>query len=143
MESSATSRSGRPSPLTSTKTEDQTEVCVCVGDAGLDADVGEGAIAVVMEEMIRLATESAGSAHNRHAAKVAEGDRSDIVSFCEIGEIEVNVAGNEQIETAIPVVVAPGRSGRPVAEGHAGLFGDVGERAIVIVVVEPILCRSW
>ena len=61
--------------------------------------------------------------------------------FRQIGELEVNVAGNEQVETAVPVVVAPGRSRRPVAQRDTGLFSDVGKRAIVIVVVEAIFAE--
>ena len=51
----------------------------------------------------------------------------------------MHIAGDVQIEQSVAVVVAPGRAGRPVAERHAGLFGHVGEGAVVIVVVEPVL----
>ncbi len=53
----------------------------------------------------------------------------------------MDVAGHEEIEPAIAVVVAPGCAGGPVAEGDAGLLGYVGEGAVVVVVVEPILAE--
>ena len=53
----------------------------------------------------------------------------------------MNVAGNKEIEAAVAVVVAPGCAGRPVAERDAGLFGDIGKGAVVIVVVEAILAE--
>ena len=55
VESLATSRSGLPSLLTSTKSGGEAVVAVLVGDAGLHADIGEGAVAVVVEEVIGFA----------------------------------------------------------------------------------------
>ena len=57
----------------------------------------------------------------------------------EIVAIEVDIAGDEEVEAAVAVVVAPGCPGRPIAEGDAGFFSDVGEGSIMIVVVEAVL----
>src|SRR5580698_2367819 len=49
-------------------------VLVRVVDSGFDADVGEGSVAVVVKEVIRLAFEAAGTAHDADSAKVALGE---------------------------------------------------------------------
>ncbi len=102
-------------------------------DAELDADVGEGAVAVVVEEVVGLAFETAGAAHDAGSAKVAAG------RWWLVRHVVVNIAGYEEVQAAIAVVVAPCRSGGPVAELDAGLFRDVGEGAVVVVVVQPVL----
>ncbi len=53
----------------------------------------------------------------------------------------MNVAGDEEVETSVAVVVAPGGAGGPVAEGDAGFFGDVGKGSVVVVVVEAVLAE--
>ena len=55
--------------------------------------------------------------------------------------IEFHVARNKQIEKAIVVVVAPGRARRPAAQRDSSLFRDIGERAVMIVVVEAVLAE--
>ena len=55
--------------------------------------------------------------------------------------VEVHIAGDEQIEPAIAIIVAKGRPARPVAQLHAGLLRGVGEGAIVVVVIEAILAE--
>ncbi len=57
------------------------------------------------------------------------------------GHVEVDVAGDEEVEAAIAVVVAPGGAGGPGADGDAGLFGDVGEGAVVVVAIEAVLAE--
>ena len=51
----------------------------------------------------------------------------------------VDVAGNEEVETAVAVVIAPCGGAGPVAELNAGLLGNVRECAIVIVAIEAVL----
>ena len=67
-------------------------------------------------------------------------------SSCLVGsgwwsQVVVDVAGDEEVEPAVAVVVAPGCAGGPVAESDAGLLGNVGERAVVVVVVEAVLAE--
>ena len=85
--------------------------------------------------------QSARAAHDLDAAKLAEvihlgraGDRQDAAS-------RSGRSRDEEIEAAVAVVVAPGGAGGPVAERDAGFLGDVGEGAVVVVVVEAVLAE--
>ena len=49
---------------------------------------------------------------------------------------ELDEAAEEQIEPAVVVVVEPDRARRPAGRGDARLLGDVGERAVAVVVVQ-------
>jgi len=51
------------------------------------------------------------------------------------------VPRNKQIQLSIAVVIAKRRAGRPIAQRHAGLFGHIGKRAVVIVAVQPVLAK--
>jgi len=54
-------------------------------------------------------------------------------------EVVLDVAGDEEIEQTVMVIVAPGGAGGPAAESDAGFFGDVCKRAVAIVVIETVL----
>jgi hypothetical protein len=56
-------------------------------------------------------------------------------------EIVVYVAGDKQVEPTIAVVVAERSARRPVAQSYPGFLGNVGESAIVIIVIEAILAE--
>ena len=56
-------------------------------------------------------------------------------------KVVVDVAGDEEIEAAVAVVVAPGCAIGPVAESDTGLFGHVSECAVVVVVVKAIMAE--
>src|SRR5437016_11071172 len=53
--------------------------------------------------------------------------------------IKLHIAGNEQVEKTVMIVVSPGGTGRPAADGNSGFFSYVRESSIVVVVVEPVL----
>jgi hypothetical protein len=53
--------------------------------------------------------------------------------------VRVNITRDEQIEPAVSVVIAEGGARRPSACLDAHALGDVGERTVVIVAVEPVL----
>ena len=53
-------------------------------------------------------------------------------------DIEMNVTRNKQIELAIFVVVAPGRSGAEATAPHSGFIGYVLKFAVAEVTVERI-----
>src|SRR5258708_5095588 len=55
--------------------------------------------------------------------------------------IEFSVARDEQAEAAVVIIVSPTRSRRPSTQRHASFFRDVGEGAIVIVVIEAVLAE--
>src|SRR5438105_5665752 len=90
--------------------------------------------------MIAFAQKAEGTTKNVDAA-VLTGAFGYAALPCQDGVIEivVNVAGNEKVEQAVAVVVAPSCARGPAAKSDARFFGDVGERAVVIVVVEAIL----
>ena len=50
----------------------------------------------------------------------------------------MDVAGDEEVEASVAVIISEGRSGGPVAEGDTSLFSYVGEGSVVIVVVEAV-----
>ena len=51
----------------------------------------------------------------------------------------MNVAGNEEIELSVSVVIAEGSAGGPGADLNARGFSYVSERAIVVVAIEAVL----
>src|SRR5260370_2005563 len=53
--------------------------------------------------------------------------------------IKLAIAGNKQIEAAVMIVVSPTGASRPVTQRHTGFHRHVGERAVVIIVVEAVL----
>src|SRR5208282_1760025 len=53
-------------------------------------------------------------------------------------EIVFHITGDEKIEEAVAIVIAPSGTGGPSAESDTGLLGYVGECAVVIVVIEAI-----
>src|SRR5215470_5508396 len=121
------------------KNRSEAVVSGAVGHAGFQTDIREGAIPVVVEQVIAFARQAAWTAHAADAAKLA-GTRGQAVSARggRVIGIELHVARYEEIQQSIVVVVAPGGTGRPPTEGHAGGFGDIRERAVVVVVVQTV-----
>ena len=94
------------------------------GDAGLFADIGEGAVTVVVVELVGLALVI---------------QRSRIVVRRVVGAvfgIELDVAAHEEIDAAVLVVVEPRGTDGPAVHLDAGLRGRVGEVAVAVVVIE-------
>src|SRR2546429_7156509 len=102
-----------------------------------------------MIERIALAGQSARSAHDRRATKLAKvlahtrrparlgGAARQIV------EIYFDIPRYEKIQFAIAVIVTPGGAGAPALARHAELFRHVSKRAIAVVVIEtrdPKVC---
>src|ERR1035441_8991419 len=54
-------------------------------------------------------------------------------------QIVMHIARNEQIQPPVAVIVTPRSAIGPVAQRYARLLGYVSERAVVVVVVQPIL----
>ena len=114
-------------------------VMVLVADARLVAHVGEGAVSIVMKEMVRLALQSAWSATGIGPAKRAVGETYNIrTRYRRMVHIEVNVARDKEIQLAVPVIIAKRSPGGPIAQRHPGLFGHIGKCAVMIVVVQPV-----
>ena len=55
--------------------------------------------------------------------------------------INLGISRNEQIEEAVVIVVSPRRSSRPAAKRNARFLRDIGECAVMIVVVEPVFAE--
>src|SRR6185437_3693158 len=117
----------------------QTVVAVGIRDARLHADVGKGAIAVVVEQVVALSRQAAGPAHHIDPTKLAEIRRYGSLSRDRwmIG-IELHVSRNKQIELPVVVVVTPGRARGPASERDAVLLRYVGKCSVVVVVIEPV-----
>src|SRR5207249_4761332 len=79
-----------------------------IGDTGFDADVRERAVTIVVEEVITFAEEPHRTTKNVDAAVLTCAFRNAVLS-CEERAIEIvlDVAGDEEIEQAVVVVVAP------------------------------------
>ena len=98
------------------------------GDPGFLADVGKGSIAVVMEERTAQRLEDA-----RDAVVV----NVIFIDAAAQGFVELHKAADEEIETAIVVVVEPDGAGTPPGQ-HTRFLGDVGKRAVAVVVIENV-----
>ena len=94
-------------------------------DARLVRDVGERAVAVVVEEAVGVAlvVERAGEGVGGEELALGVG-------------IELQVVAHEEIELAVAVVVDPGRAGAEVRILHARLGRHVGKGPVAVVVVE-------
>src|SRR5882724_7306904 len=93
-----------------------------------------------MKEMVGFARQPARSAHHLYPAKLAEPrGNSGFPRHGRMVNVKLHIARHEQIESSIVVVVAPGGACGPTAQRHAGLFRDVCECAVAIVVIETIL----
>ena len=91
--------------------------------------------------MVGLAFEAARAAHDADAAELAAVEGGAGAGAGDVGAVEVDVAGDEEVELAVAVVVAPGGAGGPAADGDAGFFCDVGEGAVVVVAIEAIFAE--
>src|SRR6266480_3259947 len=93
------------------------------GDARFAAEVGEGAVTVVMKEPVGHGLVDGGA----WLPPTSNG-------FVELCELQ-----NEKIEAAVVVVIEPDGARAPAGSGDSGFGGDIGESAITIVVVENTL----
>src|SRR5271157_1045947 len=102
-------------------------------------NVGERAVAVVVVEDVLPTLETRRSTRD-HRALVQAWARFRHGSRC---QIEVNIVGDEKIQAAVAVIVNKGAAGVPsrALARHAGLFADVGERAVAVVVIEDVLAE--
>ena len=103
-------------------------------DAELLRDIGKGAVAIVVVETVAAALQSARPAIDRDAAILAE---HAVAELGQVVDIQVHVVGDIEIEVAIVVIIAESRTRSPtIGIGDAGFDGDVGEGAVVVVVVK-------
>src|SRR2546430_8106745 len=90
--------------------------------------------------MVGLSRQTSRPTHNGNASKLAKIRRKEALS-CDrwMFQIKLQVTWNKQIEQPIVVIITPGRSGRPSPQCYPGLLGDVGESAVVVVVIQAVL----
>ncbi len=130
---------------------------------GLPAHVGEGPVAVVVEEMVGGAPEAPGAAHDGLAPIFAVGSARSVRGAHrgaggrrfgggwlltrlasggrrrrQVLEVERDVAGDEQVQPAVAVVVPEGAAGGPASHGNARRLGHVGECPLSRVAVEAV-----
>ena len=117
-------------------------VGMLVRDAGMLTDVGKGAVAIVVKQVVGFALEPVGAAHDIHTTEGTEGEGdAGITLYRLICEVPMHVAGYEQIEAAIAVEVAPRGARGPIAERDTSLLSNIGEGAVVVVAVETVLAE--
>jgi hypothetical protein len=112
---------------------------VGVGDAGSFRNIGEGAITMVVEENILAAVQAWRTAGHHHAfVQARAGFRNGSG-----GQVHIDVVGDEKIELAVAIVIDECTAGIPALTvgGNAGFGGDIGERAVAIVVVEDVFAE--
>ena len=79
-----------------------------IGHSGLDAHIGKRAVAVVVEQVVGLPLQPVRAAHHRYAVQLAERKRNrSIVGGRLMVQVVMDIAGDEQVEPPIAVVVAP------------------------------------
>src|SRR6202043_768145 len=111
-----------------------------IGYSGFQANIGKRAVAVVVEEMVSFAQQSHGTAENVDATILAGAFGNTILAREDRAiEIKAHVSGNEQIKQAVVGVVAPRRTCGPSSHRYTRFFGNIGEGAIMIVVIEAVL----
>ena len=116
--------------------EDDTQAAELVAvDSRRLRHVLEEAPAFVVEEEVALAKEAAGPAHHREARVETVGPRSG--KGCRL-EVEVHVAGHEEVQFPVAVVVAEARARGPAAGRHPRSLADVLEGAVAFVVEEDV-----
>src|SRR6266704_1847201 len=107
-------------------------------DSRLRADVGKGAVAVVVEENVGVAGSTTRAAHDGDAFPLALGGLGLGGSFF---RVELDVIADEKIEAAVAVVIEPGTAGAPadLFVVDAGFAGDIGKGAVAVVVKEDVV----
>ena len=109
------------------------------GNAGLARDIGEGSVAVVAVEVVLRLGQAQRAAHRGHALVIAVGNSQG--GFGSGGQIDFKIVGDEKIEMAVAVVIHKSAAGAVARFGvhQSGLGGHIGEGAVAVIAVEPIL----
>src|SRR5205823_6574263 len=115
----------------------QPVISILIADTRLVAHIGEGTVAVVVKQVVTLAQQTARSAHNLEPTKFASWKRYGRGPWnWRALQVVMDISRNKQVQASIAIVVAEGRSGRPIAERDTRFFGHVGESPIMIIVIE-------
>src|SRR5580698_230570 len=104
-------------------------VALLRGDAGSDAHVLKRAISPIVIEDV---------CDGRKRTWRAVGGSFGAARFAFL-DAPIQIAGNEQIQPAVVIVIEKSRRSRPTAGGDASLRGDIRKSAVAIVVIQNIL----
>src|SRR5207248_3046955 len=102
-----------------------------ISDARFFANIGELAVAVVVEEMA-----GPGLEKTRDTIVTAA---HPLIGTKNVQRLLVNYkARNKEIELAVIVIIKPDSAGRPAERGDACLIRHIGERTIAVIVIKNI-----
>ncbi len=120
--------------------DDHAEAIAAAGreDTGLFGHVGKRAVAIVVIERVVRHGESARAAHDDHALPLAVLAAPRLGS---VGEIEVDIIGDKDIEIAVAIVIDKGAARTPsrAGDGQAGGLTDVREFSGAQIPVEDVV----
>ncbi len=100
-------------------------------------DVFKLSSAEVEVENVRRAAETTGAAHDGNTIPDASGS---LARRRRMGEVEVHVVGDGEVQLAVAVVIDEGTAGAPLfsCSSDAGLLGYLFEGAIALVMEETV-----
>src|ERR1019366_9253404 len=105
-------------------------------------DIRELPISIVVEQVVRLAGEPAGTTFHRYAAHLAKGrNRRSCFGTWLVLDVVMDISRDIEVKPAVAVVIAPGCTVRPVAQRHSSLFRNIGKGSVMIVVVKTVLAE--
>src|SRR5712691_10661691 len=90
--------------------------------------------------MVGLSRQTARPAHHGNASKLTKIGRNNALS-CDLWmfKIKLHVTWNKQIQPPVVVIITPSKSGRPSPQCHTSFLADVGESAVVVVMIKAVL----
>jgi hypothetical protein len=53
----------------------------------------------------------------------------------QIVKVDLDISGDKQIQTPIPIVITPRRAGAPGFARHTQFFSDVGKGSVTVIVI--------
>ena len=121
------------------KSAARTPADLCVIDTRFASHVREGAVAIVVEQVVAFSRQTEWTTHCAHSAKLAgAGCNPGPPCNRRMFGIKFHIAGNKQIEQPVMIEVSPGRASGPATESDASFFGHIGERAVMMVVIKTV-----
>src|SRR2546427_1745750 len=99
----------------------------------LDGNFLESAVATIVIEEIAFTLQAPGTALHQNAFETAEFVAAELG---QVVHIQMGIAGNEEIDKTIAVVITPCRPGHKAAAADSGLFGNVLEFAVAETMVK-------
>src|SRR5207237_8733225 len=101
-------------------------------NSGFTADVGEGAVSIIVKEPAGHRIVDGRDAIRALASQFVAAELEFVFAV-------THKTTDEQIQTSVIVVVKPDRTRCPARSGDARLRGYIGERAVAVIVIENAL----